>query len=231
MREIVFDTETTGFEPGEGHRIVEIGCIELMNHIPTGRHFHQYIHPERDMPPEAFAVHGLSAEFLAAYPVFSAIAEDFLKFIDDAPLVAHNAEFDMKFINAELIAAGLPALSMGRVVDTLTMARRKFPGSPASLDALCRRFNIDNTERQLHGALLDSQLLAEVYLELLGGRQHGLELKEELAALEKVTDLAQERMKHRRDARPHAPTPEELDAHAQMLGLLKGAVWKEAGEA
>lgn len=231
MREIVFDTETTGFEPGEGHRIVEIGCIELMNHIPTGRHFHQYIHPERDMPPEAFAVHGLSTEFLASYPVFSAVAEDFLKFIDDAPLVAHNAEFDMKFVNAELVSAGLPALSMGRVVDTLALARRKFPGSPASLDALCRRFNIDNAERQLHGALLDAQLLAEVYLELMGGRQHGLALKEDLAALEKVTDLAQERMKHRRDPRPHTPTPEELEAHAQMLGLLKGALWKEAGEA
>lgn len=171
MREIVLDTETTGFEPAEGHRIVEIGCVELLNHMPTGRTFHQYVNPQRDMPPEAFAVHGLSEDFLRPQPLFGAVADAFLRFVSGATLVIHNAAFDMRFLNAELEWAGKPLLPTDRVIDTLAIAKRRFPGSPASLDALCRRFGVDNTNRTLHGALLDSQILAEVYLELIGGRQ------------------------------------------------------------
>lgn len=175
-REIVLDTETTGFEPSEGHRIVEIGCVELDGLLPTGNTFHIYINPQRDMPAGAYEVHGLSAEFLSGFPVFEAQVDAFVEFIADAPLVIHNASFDMKFINAELRAVNRPTLPMSRAVDTLAMARKAFPGSPASLDALCRRFGIDNTSRTLHGALLDSELLAEVYLELKGGRQPGFGL-------------------------------------------------------
>jgi DNA polymerase III subunit epsilon len=176
MREIVLDTETTGFEPQEGHRIVEIGAIELFNHLPTGRSYHQYINPMRPMPKDAFEVHGLGDEFLRDKPAFAAIALDFLRFIADAPLVIHNASFDMKFLNAELDWAGMPKLAAERAVDTLLIARQRFPGSPASLDALCRRFGVDNSGRERHGALLDSELLAEVYLELVGGRQPDLAL-------------------------------------------------------
>ncbi|GAB4260084.1 MAG: DNA polymerase III subunit epsilon [Pararhodobacter sp.] len=171
MREIVLDTETTGFDPSEGHRLVEIGCVELFNHMPTGRTYHQYINPERDMPAEAFAVHGLSEDFLRAYPTFDKVADEFLAFVNGATLVIHNAAFDMRFLNAELSWINKPLLPEDKVVDTLLIARRKFPGSPASLDALCRRFGIDNSNRTLHGALLDSEILAEVYLELIGGRQ------------------------------------------------------------
>lgn len=171
MREIVLDTETTGFDPETGDRIVEIGGVELHNHVATGRTYHQYINPERDMPEDAFKVHGLSAEFLADKPKFAEIGQEFLDFVGDAKLVIHNASFDMKFLNAELRWMGLPTLPMDRAIDTLDIARRKFPGSPASLDALCRRFGIDNSARTLHGALLDSEILAEVYLELIGGRQ------------------------------------------------------------
>ncbi len=172
MREIVLDTETTGFEPSEGDRIVEIGAVELIGHMPTGRTYHQYINPQRSMPAGAFEVHGLGDEFLRDKPLFADIAEAFLDFIgEDSHLVIHNAAFDMKFLNAELGWINRPHLPMDRAIDTVGMARRKFPGSPASLDALCRRFNIDNTARTLHGALLDSEILAEVYLELIGGRQ------------------------------------------------------------
>lgn len=176
MREIVMDTETTGLSPDDGHRIVEIGCVELLNHVPTGKVYHQYINPQRDMPTEAFEVHGLSEERLSKEPVFAEIADAFITFIGDAKLVIHNASFDMKFLNAELKWLGKPPLEWERAVDTLAIARRKFPGSQASLDALCRRFNIDNSARELHGALLDSEILAEVYLELVGGRQPGLSL-------------------------------------------------------
>ncbi len=176
MREIVLDTETTGFEPSEGHRIVEIGAVELMNHLPTGRTYHQYINPERMVPKEAFEVHGLGDDFLRDKPVFARIGRAFLDFIADAPLVIHNAAFDMKFLNHELDRASLPTLPMARATDTLLIARSKYPGSPASLDALCRRFNIDNSMREKHGALLDSEILAEVYLELVGGRQPDLVL-------------------------------------------------------
>lgn len=171
MREIVLDTETTGFEPDQGDRIVEIGAVELHNHMPTGRTFHEYINPERAMPQSAFEVHGLGNDFLRDKPVFSKIGAAFLDFVQDAKLIIHNAAFDMKFLNAELGWAKLPLLSVDQAIDTLEIARRKFPGSPASLDALCRRFAIDNTSRTLHGALLDSEILAEVYLELIGGRQ------------------------------------------------------------
>lgn len=176
LREIVLDTETTGLDPASGHRIVEIGCIELINHIPSGNTWHQYVNPERDMPEKAFEVHGLSSEYLADFPVFDKIAEGFVNFIGDSLMVIHNAEFDMKFINAELGLSGLPSLPMSQSIDTVAMARRKFPGAPASLDALCKRFQIDNSNRTLHGALLDAELLADVYLELIGGRQRGLEL-------------------------------------------------------
>jgi DNA polymerase-3 subunit epsilon len=171
MREIVLDTETTGFEPEQGDRIVEIGAVELFNHLPTGRTYHQYINPERAMPQEAFEVHGLGDDFLRDKPVFAQIVDDFRRFVEGAKLVIHNAAFDMKFLNAELGWANRPPLPRDCAIDTLEIARRRFPGSPASLDALCRRFNIDNSARTLHGALLDSEILAEVYLELIGGKQ------------------------------------------------------------
>ena len=171
MREIVFDTETTGLDPAAGHRIVEIGCVEILNTIPTGQTFHFYLDPERDMPEEAFRVHGLSTEFLTGKPKFAEIAEKFLAFVGDAMLVAHNAEFDLRFVNAELAALGHPLLGSDRIVDTLALARRRHPGAPNSLDALCLRYGIDTSRRTKHGALLDSEILAEVYAELTGGRR------------------------------------------------------------
>ncbi|MDP2801414.1 MAG: DNA polymerase III subunit epsilon [Phreatobacter sp.] len=171
MREIILDTETTGLDPLRGDRLVEIGGIELINHFPTGRTYHVYINPERDMPDEAFRVHGLSAAFLSDKPRFAEVVDDFWSFVEDARLVIHNASFDMGFINAELKRVGRTLFPMDRVVDTLAMARRRFPGSPASLDALCSRFGIDNSRRTRHGALLDAELLADVYIELIGGRQ------------------------------------------------------------
>ncbi len=174
VREIALDTETTGFDPTTGDRIVEIGALELVNHVPTGRTYHQYINPERDMPEGAFKVHGLSTEFLSDKPVFAEIAEAFLDFAADSKFVIHNAEFDMKFLNWEFGQLGHPPFAPDRAKDTLLIARRKYPGAPASLDALCKRFDIDNGARTLHGALLDSELLAEVYLELIGGRQPGM---------------------------------------------------------
>ncbi|MGK7650944.1 DNA polymerase III subunit epsilon [Roseovarius sp. B08] len=171
MREIVLDTETTGFDPEQGDRIVEIGAVELYNHMPTGRTFHEYINPRRSMPQEAFEVHGLGDDFLRDKPVFEKIAQSFVDFIGDAKLVIHNAAFDIKFLNAELGWLNMARIPWEQAIDTLDIARRKFPGSPASLDALCRRFGIDNSSRTLHGALLDSEILAEVYLELIGGRQ------------------------------------------------------------
>jgi DNA polymerase-3 subunit epsilon len=170
-REIVLDTETTGFDPDTGDRIVEIGAIELRNHVATGEIYHQYINPERDMPESAFQVHGLSAEFLSDKPVFADIAQAFLDFVGDAKMIIHNASFDMRFINAELRWLERDPLPMSQALDTLEIARRRFPGAQNSLDALCRRYGIDNSAREKHGALLDSELLAEVYLELIGGRQ------------------------------------------------------------
>jgi DNA polymerase-3 subunit epsilon len=176
MREVVLDTETTGTDVGAGDRIVEIGAVELINHIPTGRSFHAYVNPQRSMPQGAFAVHGLSDAFLADKPRFAAVAGELEEFIEDSRLVIHNAAFDIAFLNAEFGRIGRPALGMGRVLDTLTMARRKHPGAPASLDALCARYGIDNSRRTKHGALLDAEILAEVYIELIGGKQADLGL-------------------------------------------------------
>lgn len=232
MREIVLDTETTGFEPTEGHRIVEIGAVELFNHMPTGRTYHQYINPKRVMPKEAFDVHGLGDDFLRDKPLFPAIAQAFLDFIADAPLVIHNASFDMKFLNAELTAANLAPLPAARAVDTLLIARKKFPGSPASLDALCRRFNIDNKMREKHGALLDSEILAEVYLELVGGRQpdFGLATAAQNTAAETAATGQGWRTRPRPTALPSRLTAEEAAAHtAFVAGLGDAAIWLKRG--
>lgn len=219
MREVVLDTETTGLDPLSGHRVVEIGCVELVNHVASGRTYHQYVNPERDMPPEAFAVHGLSNEFLSGHPVFADVADAFLDFVGEAPLVIHNASFDMGFLNAELARLKRPAIPMERSVDTVAMARRKFPGAGASLDALCKRFQIDIAHRDLHGALKDARLLAEVYLELIGGRQPDLALGRQ------VTEAAAAAVRVARPARPHAPTPEEEAAHRAFIEKLTDAVW------
>jgi len=224
MREIVLDTETTGFKPDEGHRLVEIGCVELINHVATGGKFHVYINPQRPVPPEASAVHGLTDEFLADKPLFTEVVGDFLDFIQDSPLVIHNAAFDMAFLNAELKWAGFPALK-NTAIDTLAMVRQRFPGSPATLDALCKRFGIDNSSRTFHGALLDAQLLGEVYLELMGGRQAGLALAGGPLGSGSGPTIRIDRPY--REPRPHAPLPEELAAHAEMVGKLKNAVWLE----
>jgi DNA polymerase-3 subunit epsilon len=222
MREIILDTETTGLDPAAGHRIVEIACLELINHLPSGRSFQKYLNPERDMPEDSFRVHGLSAEFLSDKPLFSDIVESFLEFIADAPLVIHNAEFDLKFLNAELIKAGQQPLPPGRALDTVMLARQKFPGSPVSLDALCRRFAIDNSAREKHGALLDSELLAEVYLELIGGRQAGLELVSDRITQPRAGAVAQ---RPARSPRPHAPSEAELTAHGALVAQLKNPIW------
>jgi len=228
MREIVLDTETTGLDPSAGHRIVEIGCVELINHVPSGEVYHQYINPERDMPVEAERVHGLSEDFLSGHPVFADIAEGFVNFVGDAPLVIHNAAFDMGFINAELALVGLEQIDRKRAIDTVGMARRKFPGAQASLDALCRRFGIDLSERQMHGALLDAQLLAAVYLELLGGRQHGMDLaadalmQGEQNGPDSSADTA---TSGRREARTHAASEEELARHAEFLKKINEPIW------
>jgi DNA polymerase-3 subunit epsilon len=176
MREIVLDTETTGIDHSKGHRVVELGAVELINHIPSGKTFHTYIDPERDMPPDAEAIHGLTTQFLKGKPVFAAVAADFLTFIGEASLVIHNASFDVGFLNAELSRLNIPALLPERVIDTLMLARQKHPMGPNSLDALCKRYGIDNSKRDKHGALVDSELLADVYLELIGGRQSALSL-------------------------------------------------------
>jgi len=222
MREIVLDTETTGLSPSQGHRIVEIGCVELFNHLATGEVYHVYVNPQRDMPVEAFNVHGLSEDFLKQHPTFDKLAQGFLDFIGEAPLIIHNASFDMKFINAELTGCGLAPLPMERAVDTVAMARKKFPGAQASLDALCRRFGIDNSSRTKHGALLDSELLAEVYLELVGGREPGLELAAQARA---ERDAAEGPVRDVRPPRPHAPTPEELAAHQAFMEKIKEPIW------
>ncbi len=225
MREIVLDTETTGIDPLNGDRIVEIGCVELFNHIATGQHYHTYLNPERDMPAEAEAVHGLSATFLSDKPVFPAVVGDFLDFIGDAQLVIHNATFDIGFLNMELVRIGMPKLT-NPVVDTVKIARKRFPGAPASLDALCRRFEIDNSNRTLHGALLDSQLLAEVYLELMGGRQPDLVLAGGPVATQQGLDTGSVRVtRTARPPRPHAPLPDELAAHEAFVKGLKNAAW------
>jgi DNA polymerase-3 subunit epsilon len=229
MREIVLDTETTGLETSQGHRVIEIGCLELHNRTPTGARYHTYLNPQRDVPEEAQRVSNLSTEFLRDKPLFADVVDEFLAFIGDSPLVIHNAEFDLKFLNMELSKADRPVLQGGRAVDTVLMARRKFPGSPASLDALCRRFNISLDERKSkgHGAMLDVELLAQVYLELLGGKQPGLELLSKTsapAALKRLRKAAQTR------PMPLAPrlSDEERARHDAMVERLgANAIWKK----
>jgi DNA polymerase-3 subunit epsilon len=223
MREVVIDTETTGLDPHTGHRICEIACLELAHHVPTGRKLHRYINPERDIPADALAVHGLTVEFLAAHPSFAAIADDLIAFIGGDRVVIHNAEFDLAFINAELGRLGRGPL-VCPFVDTLAVARRRFPGAPASLDALCRRFSIDLSVREKHGADIDCSLLAEVYIELLGGRQPGLDFALSNAAAAELAVAAPE-ARAPRPPRPHAPSLEELAAHQAMLAAITQPLW------
>lgn len=225
MREIVLDTETTGLDPAAGHRLVEIACIELINNVPSGAVFHRYVNPERDIPAEAYAVHKLSLEFLSTKPLFAEIADEFLAFMADSPLIAHNAEFDCRFINAELERCGKPKVSC-QIIDTVTLARQKFPGTAVSLDALCKRFDVDNSARTVHGARLDAELLAVVYMELLGGRQHGLGLATAVDLVNTSPVLvAPGRDSRSHPPRLHEPTAEELAAHAAFLQKLKDPLW------
>jgi DNA polymerase-3 subunit epsilon len=225
MREIVFDTETTGLDPGAGHRLVEIGCIELLNAIPTGQVFHRYVDPQRDMPEEAFKVHGLSAAFLTGKPLFGDIAADLVDFLGDAKLVAHNAEFDLRFLNAELTTHGHPPIAPDRIVDTLALARRRHPGVSNSLDALCGRYGIDVSRRTKHGALLDAEFLAEVYAELMGGRQAALVLVSASAAARPRAGLVAQ---PRPEPRAVAVSAAEVDAHARFVGTLgPKAIWQQ----
>lgn len=240
MREIVLDTETTGFNPEGGDRIVEIGAIELWNHLPTGKTYHQYINPERSMPQDAFEVHGIGPDLLEPpqdpapgavllrdKPVFSHVGQAFADFVGDAKLVIHNASFDMKFLNAELKWIGLPTLPWEQAIDTLAIARQKFPGAPASLDALCRRFNIDNSNRTLHGALLDSEILAEVYLELIGGRQPDFALQTGTSSgAGQTTKQDDWRPRPRPEPLPSRLTEAEAAAHAEFIGKMgDDALW------
>lgn len=227
MREIVLDTETTGLDPLRGDRLVEIGCVEMVNHMPTGQTFHVYINPQRDMPQEAFAVHGLSAEFLSDKPLFTAVAEDFLTFIGDAPLIIHNASFDIGFINAELDRISRAAIPRDRLVDTLMLARRKHPGVSNRLDDLCSRYSIDNSRRTKHGALLDAELLAEVYIDLIGARQSQLILAAETP---RSSSIAQTDTPRRQREMPLAPRVSEADLaeHAAFVATLGGQpIWNE----
>jgi DNA polymerase-3 subunit epsilon len=223
VREIVLDTETTGLDPNAGHRLVEVACVELVNHLPTGRTFRRYINPEREMPEEARAIHGLTGEFLASQPTFAAVADELTTFIGDARLVIHNAEFDLKFLNAEFGRLGRVPIAAASAVDTVQLARRKFPGAPASLDALCARFGIDNSARTVHGALLDAQLLSEVYLELIGGRQATIDLV--TGAVTPATLAPADRPI--RAPRPHQPSADELIAHAALVQAIRNPIWLE----
>lgn len=225
MREIIFDTETTGLDPKSGDRMVEIGCIEMMNRVATGHTFHAYFNPDRSMPAEAEAIHGLSDTFLADKPRFAERVEELLEFLGDSPLVAHNAGFDFGFLNMELELCGLAPLLRDRMVDTVALARTRHPGAKLSLDALCTRYGIDRSHRTKHGALLDAELLAQVYVELNGGRQIGLELVAE--ASEVLTDATRTEPTQRvfRPARPHGPNVAELAAHAQFLKTINAPLW------
>ena len=225
MREIIFDTETTGLDPQRGDRMVEIGCIEMINRITTGRTFHAYFNPERPMPAEAEAVHGLSDAFLADKPLFRDRAAELLEFLADSPMVAHNASFDFGFLNAELRLCGLPECSLSRMIDTHAMARTRHPGAKLSLDALCTRYGVDRSHRTLHGALLDAELLAQVYVELTGGRQIGLELAVETVTEIQVAVHAVRASKPFRAPRPHRASTAELAAHAEFLKTLQSPLW------
>jgi DNA polymerase-3 subunit epsilon len=225
VREIVFDTETTGLNPAGGDRMVEIGCVEMFNRVETGRHFHCYFNPERDMPFEAEMVHGLSTIFLSDKPLFTDKAADLIEFIEDSPLVAHNASFDFGFLNLELERCGRPVVSMSRMVDTLTLARSRHPGAKHSLDALCMRFGIDRSHRVRHGALLDAQLLAQVYVELTGGRQIGLGLVADAGTVAVQKSAGPVTIREPRPARPHAALVEELERHRAFIAKLVNPLW------
>ena len=225
MRENVFDTETPGLNPGGGDRIVEIGCVEIYNRVETGRHFHAYFYPERDMPFEAEMVHGLTSVFLSDKPLFADKVEELLEFIEDSPMVAHNASFDFGFLNFELERCGRPIVSMSRMVDTLALARSKHPGAKHSLDALCMRFGVDRSQRIKHGALLDAQLLAQVYVELTGGRQIGLGLVAETASVAVPRSAGPIIVREPRPARPHAAEAEELERHRAFIAQLVNPLW------
>jgi len=226
MREIVFDTETTGLEPAKGDRLVEMGCIEMVNRVATGRTFHAYYNPDRSMPIEAERVHGLSEAFLSDKPRFPELVAELMEFIGDSPLVAHNAAFDFGFLNAELAMCGFEAVCTTRMVDTLAIAKRRHPGAKLSLDALCSRYGIDRSHRTLHGALLDAELLAQVYVELMGGRQIGLELAAETAGAT-IVELTQSPARKRefRVPRPHQASTEELARHREFLGKIQSPLW------
>ena len=227
MREIVLDTETTGLDPAVGHRLVEIAGIELVNYIPTGRHYHCYINPERDMPDDAFRVHGLSREFLAGHGIFATVVDAFLAFVEDAKLVIHNAEFDMRFINHELARHARPTIGMHVVVDTLALARRRHPGQSNSLDALCQRYRIDNSKRVKHGALVDAEILAEVYAELLGGRQTSLGFGTRVVSLHRDS---RSDVRPRSVPLPEVVTPADRAAHAAFVSTLgPNALWRSYG--
>ena len=228
MREIVFDTETTGLDPKTGDRMVEIGCVELIDRMPTGRTYHAYFNPDRDMPAGAEAVHGLSAAFLSDKPRFVEKAHELLDFIEDSRLVAHNASFDFGFLNFELENCGMTAVCLTRMVDTVAIARKRHPGAKLSLDALCTRYGIDRSHRVKHGALLDAELLAQVYLELNGGRQIGLELAAEAVTASRITTTVQivRSDRPRREPRPHAPSAAELARHAEFLSRIDKPIWQ-----
>jgi DNA polymerase-3 subunit epsilon len=232
MREVIFDTETTGLDPKTGDRMVEIGCIEMVGRVETGRTFHAYFNPDRDMPVEAERVHGLSAAFLATKPRFAELVDELLEFLGDSNLVAHNAGFDFGFLNNELELVGRAPISMDRMVDTVAIARKRHPGAKLSLDALCTRYGIDRSHRVKHGALLDAELLAQVYVELTGGRQIGLGLADAPADTPAITALTPNAPWHRpsadkprREPRPHVASPEELERHAAFIAEIKGAIW------
>jgi DNA polymerase-3 subunit epsilon len=231
VREIVFDTETTGLNPSGGDRIVEIGCVEMFNRVETGKHFHAYFNPDRPMPTEAEMVHGLTTVFLSDKPRFEERVDELLEFIGDSPLVAHNAGFDFGFLNFELERVGRPVVSMGRMVDTLALARTRHPGAKHSLDALCMRFGIDRSQRVKHGALLDAQLLAQVYVELTGGRQIGLGLVADTAAPDSSAPAGTVRVRELRPARPHFALAEELERHRAFIEKLVNPLWARFADA
>lgn len=232
MREVVLDTETTGLDPNSGHRLVEIGCVEMVGRVRTGEVFHVYLNPQRDMPEEAFKVHGLSSEFLSTKPLFKDVADEFLRFIGDSPLVIHNAQFDMKFINSELGKIGKTEIPMERAVDTVLMARKKFPGSPANLDALCKRFNIDLSARTKHGALLDAELLSDVYLEMHGGRQSKLSLTPEIGVISSETAQELSISTISIPLREFPPSEEEIALHQEFIAKkIKNALWLQTDKA
>jgi DNA polymerase III subunit epsilon len=231
MREIIFDTETTGFDPKAGDRLVEIGCVELVDRRETGVTFHAYFNPERDMPAAAEAVHGLSIQFLSDKPLFATRVDELIEFLGDAPLIAHNAAFDFGFVNAELARAGRPALDMTRMCCTVQMARKLHPGAKHSLDALCTRYGIDRSHRVKHGALLDAELLAHLYIEMTGGRQIGLGLAADVAGTAHAISADPVRAappRAFREPRPHAATPAELARHAEFVATLTGPLWHDS---